>query len=261
MGLNTGKKLVCDVFDAILIDSVDSTVAGTTTLQSGNIDVAVSEVEVRSGKGNALQATLHVQRDINVDLTDIEWKPEWIAKQLGTSIITGASVAYAMPKWYTVVDLDAEGAGTALGFTLDKEPLASDSGLVIYDENGVLLTIATDYTIAAKVVTIAKASVVVGDVFEARTYKYATGDTTQTLTFESDKFSHGVTLALSTFETDEDESNPFELQYIFPNCVPNGSFQIQTSSEKKAATQSLKLKVIKPSTSTIVGKLLRIPLS
>jgi hypothetical protein len=78
---------------------------------------------------------------------------------------------------------------------------------------------------------------------------------------ESDKFSKGVTLVLSTFETDEDESNPFELQYQFPNAIPNGSFQINTSSEKNAATQNLKLKVIKPATSTVVGKLLRIPLA
>jgi hypothetical protein len=256
-----GKKLVCDVFDAVMIDNTDGSVAGTTTLQGANIDVAVSEVEVRAGRGNALIATLHIQRDISVELTDVEWKPEWIAKQLGTSITTGAGVAYAMPKYYTVVDLDGAEAGTALGFTLDEEPLATASGLTIYDEDEKLIVVTTDYTIAAKVVTIVTDGVTVGDVYEVRTYKYATPAATQTLTMESDKFAKGVTLALSTFETDEDESNPFELQYQFTNCIPNGSFQIQTSSEKKAATQSLKLKVIKPNTSTVAGKLLRIPLS
>jgi len=255
------KKLVCDVFDAIMVDNVDGSVAGTTTLQSANIDIAVSEVEIRAGKGNALQATLHVQRDISVDLTDIEWKPEWIAKQFGTSIATGAGVGYAMPKWYEVVDLDGTGAGTALGFTLEKEPLASASGLSIYDEDGAIIAVTTNYTIAAKVVTIVTAGVAVGDLYEVRTYKYATPATTQTLTMESNKFSHGVTLVLSTFETDENESNPFELQYQFTNAIPNGSFQINTSSEKNAATQNLKLKVIKPATTTVVGKLLRIPLS
>ena len=255
------KKLVADVFDCVMIDSVDSSVAGTTTLTSANIDVAVSEVEVRAGRGNVLQATLHVQRDINVELTDIEWKPEWIAKQLGTSITVGASVGYAMPKYYTVVDLDGSEAGTALGFTLDNEPLTTASGLTIYDEDEKLIVVTTDYTIVAKVVTIVTDGVTVGDVYEVRTYKYATPAATQTLTMESDKFAKGVTLVLSTFETDENEDNPYELQYIFTNAIPNGSFQIQTSSEKKAATQSLKLKVIKPADSTIVGKLLRIPLS
>ena len=47
----------------------------------------------------------------------------------------------------------------------------------------------------------------------------------------------------------------------FENAIPIGSFTIQTTSEKKASTQSLKLKIVKPATSTVVGKLLRIPLS
>lgn len=253
------KKLVCDVFDAVMIDNVDGSVAGTTTLQSANIDVAVQEVEVRAGKGNALQATLHVQRDINVELVDIEWKPEWVAKQLGTSITTGAAEGYAMPKWYEAVDLDGEEAGTAIGFKLDHTPLASKSGLVIYDEDGAAVAKTEGYTITGDTVTIVGG--VAGDLYEVRTYKYTTDEDTQTLTFESDKFSHGVTLVLSTLETDEDESNPFELQYQFPNAIPNGSFQINTTSEKNAATQSLSLKIIKPATSTVVGKLLRIPLS
>lgn len=247
------KKLVCDVFDAVMIDNVDGSVAGTTTLQSANIDVAVTEIEVRAGKGNALQATLHVQRDINVDLTDIEWKPEWVAKQLGTAITTGAATGYAMPKWYTAV------SATGIKITLDETPLASDSGLVIYDEDGVLLASST-YTVATNTVTFTS-GVSAGDLVEVRTYKYTTPAGTQKLTMESDKFSHGVTLILSTLETDEDESNPFELQYQFPNAIPNGSFQINTSSEKKEATQNLKLKVIKPVTTTVVGTLLRIPLS
>jgi len=254
-----GKKLVCDVFDAVMIDNIDGSVAGSTTLQSANIDVAVSEVEVRAGKGNALQATLHVQRDINVDLTDVEWNPEWIAKQLGTSITTGADVAYAMPKWYTCVDLDEEEPGTAIGFSLDNTPLVSESGLTIFDENGKELIVTTDYTITGKEVTIIDGEV--GEKYEVRTYKYNTPETTQVLTFESDKFAKGVTLVLSTLETDENEANQYEIQYQFTNALPNGSFQINTSSEKQAATQNLKLKIAKPTTSTVVGKYLRIPLS
>lgn len=248
------KKLVCDVFDAIMVDNVDGSVAGTTTLQSANIDVAVSEIEVRSGKGNALQATLHVQRDISVDLTDVEWKPEWIAKQLGTAITVGAGVGYAMPTWYEAIDTVG-----VISIELDKEPVASASGIAIFDTDGVLLESST-YVVTAKVVTFTT-GVLEGEEVEVRTFKYATPATTQTLTMESNKFSHGVTLILSTFETDEDESNPFELQYQFPSAIPNGSFQINTSSEKNAATQNLKLKIIKPATSTICGKLLRIPLS
>ena len=35
---------------------------------------------------------------------------EWIAKQLGTSIVSGSAIAWAMPRWYEC-DLDGEGVG------------------------------------------------------------------------------------------------------------------------------------------------------
>lgn len=255
------SSFVCDVFDCIICDNSDSSVAGTTTLQSANIDVAVSEVEVRGGRGNALLCNLHIQRDINIDITDVEWKPEWIAKQLGTSIATGAKTAWAMPKWYSVVDLDGTESGTALGFQLDKQPLASASGLKIYDSTGTEVKVTTDYTIATDTVTVIKAGVKVGDLYEVRTYKYTSDANTQSLNFESDKFPTGVTLVLETVETDENEDNLYKIQYQFPNTIPLGSFQIQTSSEKKASTQNLKMKVVKPSTTTVVGTYLRIPIS
>jgi len=253
------KKLVADVFDAVIIDNTDGSVAGSTTLQSANIDVAVNEVEVRAGKGNALQATLHVQRDITVDLTDVEWRMEWLEKQLGTTTAIGAGVAYAMPKWYTAVDLDAEGVGTAIGFVLDNEPLATASGLKIYGSTGTEIAVTSGYTISGDDVTIVGG--VAGALYEVRTYKYATAATTQTLNFESDKFSRGVTLVLSTLETDENEAHLFELQYQFANAIPSGSFQINTSSEKNATSQAFNMKIVKPATTTVVGKLLRIPLS
>lgn len=201
--------------------------------------------------GNALQATLHVQRDINVSLTDVEWRMEWLEKQLGTSTTTGSDIGYAMPTWYTV--------NSSKQITLPATPISAtpaDAGLKIYDTNGKEITGAT---LSGAVVTIGAATE--GDDVEVRTFKYNTPATTQVLNFETDKFARGCTLVLSTFETDENEANPYELEYIFENAIPNGSFQINTSSEKNASTQSFDLKIVKPVTSTIAGKLLRIPLS
>lgn len=245
------KKLVCDVFDCLIKDNADGSVAGSTTLQSANIDVAVSEVEVRSGKGNALQAVLHIQRDINVSLTDVEWKMEWLEKQLGTTTTIGSDIAYAMPTWYTV--------NSSKQITLPATPISAtpaDAGLKIYDTNGTEITGAT---LSGAVVTISTATE--GDDVEVRTFKYNTPATTQVLNFEADKFAKGCTLILSTFETDENESHPYELQYQFPTAIPVGNFQINTSSEKNAATQTFDLKIVKPTSTTVAGKLLRIPLS
>jgi len=245
------KKLVADVFDVIICDNTDGSVAGSTTLQTANIDVAVSEVEVRAGKGNALQCTLHIQRDINISLTDVEWRMEWLEKQLGTSTTIGSDVGYAMPTWYTV---DASKQITLPATPISATP--ADAGLKIYDTNGTEITGAT---LSGAVVTISTATE--GDDVEVRTFKYNTPATTQVLNFETDKFARGCTLVLSTFETDENESHPYELQYQFPTAIPNGSFQINTSSEKNASTQTFDLKIVKPTTTTVAGKLLRIPLS
>ena len=129
--------LVADIFEVILVDS-DGDVIGTTTLQDANIDVSVQENDVRGGRGDQLIGVLHSDRDINIALTDTLFKYEWLAKNLGQDIVTGAGVAYAMPKVYTAVD-----NASNIEFTLENEPLASDSGLKIFDSSGTEILLTT----------------------------------------------------------------------------------------------------------------------
>lgn len=241
---------VADVFDAILIDANGDTIA-TTTLQTGNLDVSVQEQEIRGGKGNALLGLLHVSRDIVVDLSDAAFRYEWMAKQLGQSIVTGAGVAYAMPKFYTA-------SGTApVKITLDEEPLSTGHEMKIYKQDG---TPITTFTVNASDVEFSS-GVADGDLVEVRTYKYATAATTQTINIDSSVFAKGCKLILETIEISGDEIPLFKVQYQFESTVPTGNFQINTSSERTAQAQNFQLKVLKPETSTIVGKIVRIPLS
>ncbi|MGG1663093.1 hypothetical protein [Brevibacillus sp. NRS-1366] len=246
---------VADVFDAILIDVDTGDTIATTTLQSGNLEVSVSENEIRGGKGNALLGLLHVSRDINVSLTDAEFKFEWMAKQLGQTVITGAGTAYAMPEWYTVMD----NAG-AKEITLKEEPTSIDS-VVLFDKNGVKLTKTTDFTLDEKVITITKTGVNASDKVEVRTFTYATAATTQTINIDSSVFAKGVKLILETIEISGDEKPLNKIQYQFPSAVPAGNFSIQTSSERSAQAQQFDLKILKPSDSTIVGQIVRIPIA
>lgn len=239
--------LIADVFDVVLI-SGNGDVIGTTTLQDANIEVAVQENEVRGGKGNTLLGTLHVSRDISIALTDMEFRYEWLAKQLGQDVVTGAGVAWAMPKWYTVTD----NAGS-LEITLDKTPSSADS-LAIYDDKGTKLS----PTLATATVTFAS-GVVAGDQVEVRTFAYATDAQTQTINFDSKVFASGVKAILETVEIDGDETITHVLQYQFDSAVPDGNFSVSTASERNAATQAFNLKVIKPKTSTVVGRLVRFP--
>jgi hypothetical protein len=241
---------IADVFNVTLI-SDNGDVIATTTLTDASIDVKVTENEIRAGAGNTLLGTLHVSRDITISLTDISFRPDWLSKQLGQDVVTGAGVAYCAPKFYTVVDT----SGT-LTITLDKTP-ADTSTLAIYDADGVKIS-SSAYTVATKTVTFTT-GVVGGDAVEVRTYTYATDAATQTIEFDSAVFAKGMKAILSTVEIEGDESITHDIQYIFDNCVPDGNFQIQTKSQKEAAAQAFGLKVIKPTTTTVVGRMLRIP--
>lgn len=244
--------LIADVFDVILQDETGD-VIGTTTLQDAGIEFSVSENEVRAGKGNQLYGVLHVSRDININLTDVEFKIEWLAKQLGQTITTGAGVAWHMPKWHDVAD----DAGAKV-ITLDETP-NNIANIAIYDEAGLKLVPTTDFTFTGTEVTIVKAGIAVGDKVEVRTYSYATTANTQTIQIDNAIFGKGVKAILETIEIDGDESVVAKLQYQFDSAVPTGNFSVSTASERNAATQAFNLRVIKPKTSTVVGRVVRIP--
>jgi hypothetical protein len=242
---------IADVFDVTLIDPVSGDVVATTTLQDATIDVKVTENEIRGGKGNTLLGTLHVSRDITISMTDVAFRYDFLAKQLGQDIKTGSGIGYASPKFYTVQD----NAGT-LTITLDKTP-ADTSTLAIYDADGVKIS-SSAYSVATKTVTFTN-GVAGGDQVEVRTYTYATDAQTQTIEFDSAVFAKGLKAVLSTVEIQGDETITHSIQYIFDNCVCDGNFSIATKSSKEAATQAFGLKVIKPETTTVVGRFIREP--
>lgn len=239
---------IADVFNVVLIDVASNDVVATTTLTDASIDVKVTQNEIRGGQGNVLLGTLNVARDITIALTDIEFKYEWLAKQLGQDVQTGAGVAYAASKFYT---LDA-----GKEITLDKTP-SDTASIAIYDADGVKIS-SSAFTTSGSAITFTS-GVNAGDQVEVRTYKYATDATTQTIEFDSSVFAKGMKAILETVEISGDENITHTLQYQFDSCVPDGNFQIQTKSSKEAAAQAFGLKVIKPDTTSVVGRLLRIP--
>lgn len=246
--------VIADVFEVVLIDNSTNDVIGSTTLQSGNIQFQVKENDVRGGRGNQLMGVLHSDRDITLTLTDVGFKYDWIAKQLGQNIVTGAGVGYAMPKFYTVVD----NAG-AKEVTLDETPDVA-ANIALYDKDGVKLVLTTDFTVATDTITITKTGINAGDEVEVRTFTYATDAKTETIDIDNSVFAKGVKAVLETIEIDEStETATHKLQYQFDRALPSGNFTISTAAEKQASTQEFTLRVVKPATSTVVGKSLRIP--
>lgn len=250
--------LVADIFKVNLIDDTGEVIA-TDTLQDANIEVSVDANDVRGGRGNGLIGILHSNRDVNISLTDPIFRYSILAKQLGKDIVTGAGTAYAMPKFYTVEDDLATTTTTEMQITLDNTP--SDSASVkIYNLDGKEIT---GFTVSGAVVDFATASpaVAVGDKVEVRTYTYQTDATAETIEIDSESFAKGVKIVLETLEIDNDETPIARLQYQFDEALPDGSFSMNTSSERSAQTQEFNLRAIKPKGSDVIGRVIRIPIA
>ncbi|EGL20084.1 MULTISPECIES: hypothetical protein [unclassified Paenibacillus] len=242
--------LIADVFIAQMIDK-DGQVFASTTLQSGDIDFNVKENEVRGGRGNALQGVLHSDRDISVKMTDSLFRYDWMARQLGQSIVTGAGKAYAMPEWYT-----ASGS-TTIKISLPEAPIADT--LAIYKADGTPIPKA-NYTLSSKDVTFTT-GVTAGEKVEVRTFQYATSAKTETINIDNSVFARGTKLVLETLEIDNDETPLYKIQYIFESAVPTGNFSVKTASERNGQAQQFDLKVLKPKDSNVIGQVVRIPLA
>jgi hypothetical protein len=245
--------MIADIFDMLIIDNLTGEVAGSTTLVNSNIAVDVPEQEVRSGKGNGLQAILHSGRDISIDCEDTSFRYDWLARKLGKSITTGAGIAYSMPEWHVVV---AEASTKTI--TLKETPVSIDS-LVIHDSLGIKLIKTTDYTLTTNKVTLLKAGILAGHEVEVRTFKYTTPATTETITIDTTSFPSGCTLVLDTLEINDDETPLNKIQFNFPNATMGGSFTINTASERNAASQNTTFRIIKPKRSNVIGTVQRIP--
>ena len=234
--------VIADVFDVLLIDENED-VVGTTTLQDANIEVSVQENDVRGGKGNQLLGVLHSDRDIVISMNDVNFRYDWLAKNFGQDIVTGAGVAYAMPKWYKVEGGKIE---------LEKAPI--DGTVKVYDADGELLA---PVAVTGKEVEL---PVGVASEVEVRTYQYVTPDTMEKFVIDNAKFAKGVKAILETIEVDEaTETVTHILQYEFYNTLPTGNVTISTASERQAQAQPFNLRVVKPRTSTVVGEVKRIP--
>ena len=244
---------LADVMDAIMIDETTDEVIAKTTLQTAGINVNVSTTDVKAGRGNATVLSLHSGRDIEVDMSDVQFSMAFLAQQLGTEIKTGVGKAYARPKNYTVAGDETS------GFTIEL-PEAPIKLYAYHD--GVKLDATTDYTVEDTVVTITKTGVQAGDVIEVRTYEYTTAPETQTIDFDSTKFPKSVKLILDTIEINEKEEVTHTIQLEFYNASPDGNFSINTASERAVNNQEMKLKILRPSCGgDKMGELRRIPIA
>lgn len=247
-------QLIAEVFDVILRDPVTKKTFALTTLSDAQIQSQVQSQDVVGGKGGQVIAVLHSTRNLSLQLTDVEINYDTLAAQLGQDIVTGANVAYAMPKSYTV------SGGATPKVTLDKpvSTVAPDNELSIVNASGVTVT---GFTVSGSSVdfTTATPAVASGDSVTVETYKYDTSATTESIQIDNAVFAKGLECILETDEIDENEVTTHKLQIQFTNALMDGNFTLNTQSAKQAVTNQTTLRILKPANSTVVGQILRIP--
>ncbi len=252
-------SLIADCFDVLLVGS-DGKMFGSTTLSSGDINITCDSTQIRAGRGDALIAILRGNKQAEINLSEVTLNWDFLAMQLGKAATTGATNVYALPQWYECVDLDGAGAGTAIGFKLKNTPLASGSGLKIFNSSGIELATPAGYTISGDTVTIVGGTV--GQAIEVRGYLYTTDASASTIEIDSVSFPDDVKCILETIEiSEEGETQLAKVQYIFDKAVPTGNVSISTKKEKDANITDFSLLAIKPRTSNRIGRVVRIPIS
>ncbi|MFS0657356.1 hypothetical protein AB1L07_01860 [Niallia alba] len=245
--------VVADVFEALMLDG-NGEVYATGTVQDSNIEVSVQSNDVNGGQGNELLGVLHSTRNINVTVNDINFRYDWLARQFGQDIVTGAGTAYAMPVWEVAKD----NAGV-VEVELENEPITAHQ-MKIYNEDGEKVT---GFTVTGKKVDLTSATpeVAIGDEIEIRTYIYATPASSQQFEIDNKVFAKGTHLILQTLEVDESEEEPtHKIQYEFYKAIPEGNMTINTASERSAQTSGHTFRVVKPKRSKVVGVVKRIPI-
>lgn len=107
------KEFLVSVADIYLYDENDNIIASAKTLVDSSLESTLANTDIRGGKGNPLQYIYYHSPDMNITLNDVQFNLDFLAKNVGSTLTTGANV-------YTEenVTLGVGGAGTVAGTPL-----------------------------------------------------------------------------------------------------------------------------------------------
>jgi hypothetical protein len=240
------EGFIFDVFKVQMITSDTNEVFATTTLQNAQIQRQLQETEVRGGVGNKLLAQLYHTPSHTIQLEHTKFAYDWLARQIGSTITTGAGTAWKFLDSYKVASAKV---------SLPETPTAVGD-VIVKNASGQPVT---GFTLSGKDLDFTAATPKVTDGDELQiTYQYSTDPQTQTIVMDDSKFPKGAKLILETLEYDGN-NNPLALiQVEYYSVVPDGQFTLNTQAQRQAVTQQMNLKVVSVD-GDVVGEIRRIP--
>lgn len=81
--------------DVELLDGVGNIIAVGRTLTDAGLQATVQKQDIRGGAGAAIQATFYHSTNFSANITDITFKPEWLALNIGSKIELGGNARYS----------------------------------------------------------------------------------------------------------------------------------------------------------------------
>lgn len=222
-----GGYLICQVFDALVIDTATGSVVAKDELESADIDISQEAKEVIGGRGGNVLATIGGKRNISVKLSEPTFNLQSLADQLGAILKSGAVLADAMPE---TVEVNSEKK-----ITLKHIPVED----TILFENSKITGVVTS---ESKEVTVTGANA--GDRIKVKTYQYLTPANTKYFDIDAKKFATSKKLVLETPVFDKDEKEVAYLQLVFPKVKSNGAVSLQTKTETEAVSSSVEFTVL-----------------
>ena len=227
---DNNKTLIIDVMDAYVYKGNDL-IFYSENLTSTNLKNEVKQSDVNNGKGNSLFSVLNQSKSASITLSSNVFSFATVALNTGLDIVTGTGVAYKNPE---IMTLDATKKITLVSAPLIEGELAflklDGTPIVgVYESTGKTVTFATGVT---------------GDKVKVMPYKYESPATSTTITVDSDTFATGVRLVLKTYEKGAGQTILSDIDIICENCIPLGSWELNTKSEVQAEDSKIELKVM-----------------
>ncbi len=217
------KKFLVSTADVYGYDSEQNLVIVGKTLLDSSIETTLSNQDVRAGRGNQLQYIYYHTAEMNVKISDAQWNLDFLAKQVGQNVETGANI-------YTeeTVTLTAGGNGSVVG-----TPIAV-SGSTVYGWATLADGSVQRVTFTTKAFTISGGAE--GDIVCVR--YYAVDSAARSLTIPSNFVPSILNFVLVAQLASSDSSTNIigEVQIEIPKGSLTGAFSISLTPDGVAST-------------------------
>lgn len=188
---------------------------GTTNLNA-SIEVSMQEQNVNAGRGNKLIYSFKYGRELGVTLEAADWKLEYIAAQVGSTITEGLSDVYKLGECVQITD----GIGV-----LSTEPIGD---VAVELSNGVIVVVTPELT----TINLEKYGVEKGIV--RATYQYTR--LAKQITIDADTTPNVYKLVLDAEKHNNKLGKVGNVQIIVPSYQPSGNFTISFTPDGVSST-------------------------